>query len=442
LGGFLLVVVVAVGVVAILASRATSGQFQGYVQQRTERNVGGLVRALEGYYLDQGSWLGVQSVMERLGQASGDRIVLLDTTGRVVGDSGKTLLGQEANPDWQGRPVPVRAGPIPIGTVYVNPLTGPPPEGSFLASVNRSLIIGAGAAGLIALLVTIALSQRIVGPLESLTKAVRQMERGNLAQHVQVRSNDEVGELARAFNAMTEALARNERLRQHMVSDAAHELRTPLTNVRGYLEGLRDGVLEPDQETLDAVYHEAELLSRLVDDLQELALAEAGQLRLVRQPTPIAEIAERAVGAVRAQTEAKGLRLKADFAAGAAAVNVDAERIGQVLRNLLNNAVAHTPEGGTVAVSTRRKGDAVEVSVADTGVGIAPEDLPYVFERFYRSDRSRSRATGGAGLGLTIAKQIVEAHSGQIRVESELGQGTTFTFTLPMEDGHDHALAS
>jgi signal transduction histidine kinase len=261
------------------------------------------------------------------------------------------------------------------------------------------------------------------------------MERGDLAQRVPVRGGGELGELARAFNAMAEAVASNEQLRRHMVSDVAHELRTPLTNIRGHLEALCDGVLAPDRETFDSLLEEAGLLTRLVEDLQQLALAEAGQLRLEREPAQVEEIVGRTATAVQAQFTARELRLATDCSPGLPTVDIDAERIGQVLRNLLNNAAAYTPKGGRVAISARHSDGYVEVSVADSGIGIAPEDLPYVFERFYRADRSRARATGGAGLGLAIAKQLVEAHGGRIWVESDLGQGTKFTFTLPAPTG-------
>jgi signal transduction histidine kinase len=227
----------------------------------------------------------------------------------------------------------------------------------------------------------------------------------------------------------------------------AHELRTPLTNIRGYLEALQDGVVEPERHIIDSLHEEAMLLNHLVDDLQDLSLAEAGHLKLEPQPVALADVVDRAVEAVRPRTEAEGITLQIDLPEDLL-LDIDPQRIGQVLRNLLENALAHTPSGGEVAVSAHaacpepsgalslskgRRGDQwVEVSVRDTGAGIAAEDLPYVFERFYRADKSRSRATGGAGLGLAIARQLVEAHGGRIWVESTEGEGSTFTFALPI----------
>ncbi|MFB0537222.1 MAG: sensor histidine kinase, partial [Anaerolineae bacterium] len=313
----------------------------------------------------------------------------------------------------------------------------PPPPGvepesrAFLASINRTLLLVAVVAGLGAVLLILGLSRRILAPVEALTAAVRRMEAGDLSQRVEVTSQDEIGELAQAFNAMADGLARLEELRRNMVTDVAHELRTPLSNIRGYLEALQDGVVEPERHIIGSLYEEAMLLNHLVDDLQELSLAEAGHLKLKRQPVALADVVDRAVEAVRPRAEAEGITLQVDLPEDLL-LDVDPQRIGQVLRNLLDNGLTHTPPGGEIAIAAHAEGQWVEVSVRDTGSGIAAEDLPYVFERFYRADKSRSRATGGAGLGLAIAKQLVEAHGGRIWVESTEGEGSTFTLALPI----------
>ncbi|MBU4480518.1 HAMP domain-containing protein, partial [Patescibacteria group bacterium] len=276
------------------------------------------------------------------------------------------------------------------------------------------------------------LSRRILAPVEALTSAVRRMTKGDLSQKVEVRTRDEIGELAQAFNTMADGLAHLEQLRRNMVADVAHELRTPLSNVRGYLEALRDGVMEATPATMDLLHSEAMLLSHLVDDLQELALAEAGQLSLNHQVVDLGQIAARAIEAVQPQAQAKGITLRLDVLEDLPLVRIDPQRMDQVLGNLLSNALTHTPSGGEITVTSTAKGTAVEISVSDTGEGIPPEHLPHVFERFYRVDKSRSRAVGGTGLGLAIAQQLVEAHGGHISLESEPGQGTRFTFTVPI----------
>lgn len=431
LGSFLLVAMVAVGVVAAVASQAASGQFRGYVEERTQMGDIRVTRILGSYYATQRSWDGVQALVERIGEISGDHVVLVDPRGRVIADSEGRMTGREAERSWSGRPAAIGPRGSEAGFVYTNPVPPQAADQGFLESLNRSLLLAAGAAGVLAVLLTVALSRGISGPIESLISAAQRMEQGNLGQRVEVRGGDEVSQLARAFNSMAEALSRNEMLRRHMVSDVAHELRTPLTNIRGYLEGLRDGVITADSETLDSIHQEAELLGRVVDDLQDLALAEAGQLLLKRQPVALKEVVERAASGVRPHFLVRGMNLETAIVEPLPPVEIDAERVGQVLRNLLNNALSATPEGGTVTMSARPAGDLVEVTVADTGAGIAPEHLPYVFERFYRADPSRTRTTGGAGLGLTIARQIVEAHGCQITAESEPGHGSRFTFSLP-----------
>ena len=430
----ILVIVVAVGVVAFLASRVTIGEFQRYVER------GGMIRHqrfevfLAGYYMQNRNWSGVQPLVEQMGQITGERVVLTDGEGQVVADSAEKLVGQTVARDWTEPVASILDRGVPVGAVYVNP-PGPaddPQREAFLAGINRALLLAAGAAGLAAVLLTLGLSRRILRPVEALTAAARRMERGDLSQRVEVQSEDEIGELAQAFNAMANGLTRLEDLRRNMVSDVAHDLRTPLSNIRGYLEALQDGVVEPKREVVDSLHEEAMLLTRLVDDLQELALAEAGQLRLKCQSVAPADLVNKATDAARAQAAAKGIALQADLPEDLPLVNVDPQRIGQVLGNLLSNALTHTPSGGQVIVTAKARESEVELSISDTGEGIPPEHLPYIFERFYRADKSRSRATGGTGLGLAIARQLVEAHGGRIEVESEVGQGAAFTFTLPV----------
>ncbi|MEA3254097.1 MAG: ATP-binding protein, partial [Chloroflexota bacterium] len=250
----------------------------------------------------------------------------------------------------------------------------------------------------------------------------------------QVKDRSEVGELAQTFNSMAGELEKAEQLRRNMVADIAHELRTPLSNIRGYLEAVRDGVVKPDVDTIQSIDEEAVLLSRLVDDLQELSLAEAGELKLVRQSENIAELIKQTVAAVQAQAVARGVSVSIDLPDELPAVNIDSRRISQVLRNLLENAVAHTDKGDTITVIARQQGGWIEIAVIDTGEGIPADDLPNIFERFYRVDKSRTRATGGTGLGLTIARRLVEAHGGKIEVQSEPGKGSRFSFTVPTSE--------
>jgi len=444
----ILVVVVAVGSIALVSTQVTTRTFQGYEDRRGMMRDRRFEGFLVGHYVRHGNWSGVQLELERMGQITGERVVLADGEGRIVADSEGELIGRPVGPDWDAPAALILHNGVPVGALYV----GLPKESAgiegFLTSVNRTLLLVAVVAGLSAVLLILGLSRRIFAPVEALTAAARRMEAGDLSQRVEITSRDEIGDLGRAFNAMADGLARLEQLRRNMVTDVAHELRTPLTNIRGYLEALQDGVVEPERHVIDSLHEEAMLLHHLVDDLQDLSLAEAGQLRLERQPVALADVVDRAIGAMHPRAEAEGVALRVDLPEDLPLVDIDPWRVGQVLRNLLDNGLTHTRPGGEISVTaratypepSRRSGQWIEVSVRDTGAGIAAEDLPYVFERFYRADKSRSRATGGAGLGLSIVKKLVEAHGGRIRVESTEGEGSVFTFTLPLNphDGWDY----
>ena len=309
----------------------------------------------------------------------------------------------------------------------------PLPE-SNLPSINRFLIWSGLLAVGLAVILTFFLSRRILAPVESLSRAARALAQGDFSRRVDVRSKDEVGELARTFNIMAQDLSRTEEIRRNLVADVAHELRTPLSNIRGYVEAIRDGVVSPDAATLGSIHEEVLLLTRLIEDLQELALAESGQLTLHIQPCDLSDLAKKAVAAVQPHADAKGVSIGID-PLDVEEIQADPERIAQVLRNLLVNAANYTPAAGRVRVAVDRREDGIEVSVQDSGPGIPEEELPYLFERFYRVDKSRSRATGGVGLGLTIAKRLVEAHGGSITVRSQVGYGSTCAFTLPIKGG-------
>jgi signal transduction histidine kinase len=516
------VVVVAVATVALFASRVTSRELQRYVELDIGRNRR-LTDTLMAYYARNGDVGDPRALAQRIAGETSERTILTDGAGRVQADSEGQLVGQTLSCDQPIPAVIITTdgtfcAPAPAGgafaakqwvfdtaeagdilflgvpfnrTIDSTPLPNSstlqfgtdlpapaiashmpsimirrtqgqnldPIEAGFVSAVNRSLVWSAFAAGVAALLLTLALSRRILGPIEALTAAAHAMERGDLSRRVWARSNDEIGELARAFNAMADGLARQERLRRTLVGDVAHELRTPLTNIRGYLEALRDGVARPDPALLGSLHDEALLLNRLVDDLQDMALAEAGQLHMDPRPVALREIVDQAAGALQPALDEKALNLCVELSPDLPDVQADPERVGQVLRNLLNNAITHTPIGGQIAVSAtisqgeqeirrQAEGDRATlpvsrspgllVSVWDSGTGIAPEHLPNVFERFYRADRSRSRATGGAGLGLAIVKQLVEAHGGRVWAESAPGQGTCIRFTLPAAPAELH----
>jgi signal transduction histidine kinase len=512
------VVAVAVATVALFASRVTSRELQRYVELDIGRNRR-LTDSLITYYAHNNTSVNPKALAWKIANETNERIIMTNGAGQVQADTAGVLVGQTIDceetvsgliitiggtrcalptaADQFGLEqsgagdilflgVPFNAAiadpalPISSTQIFEAALPAPaitssspaimirrvqgqsldPIEAGFVSAVNRSLVWSAVAAGAAALLLTLAFSRRILDPIEALTAAARTMEQGDLSRRVAVKGHDEIGELARAFNAMADGLARQERLRRNMVSDVAHELRTPLTNIRGYLEALRDGVARPEKALLASLHDEALLLNRLVDDLQDLALAEAGQLRLEPQRASLHEIADQAAGALRPALEAKQLELRIALPPDLPDLWADPERVGQVLRNLLNNAIMHTPEGGSITLcatqSTEderqmtndeskairpfvlRPSSFVTCGVSANGPGIAPEHLANVFDRFYRADRSRTRATGGAGLGLAIVKQLVEAHGGRVWAASAPGCGACISFTLPAAPAELH----
>jgi len=451
---------VAIGVTAYFARQGTAGAFYQFADYNIARDQHILFDILVD--ASQRNQLS-QAQIEDLGNNFSQPILIVSASGEVLAASDPQAVGVAAIPVppplntpqifFEAAPAYVvlsKTPPRPAasGTIQWIPSEAQPfdifiaPADNvplFIGSINQSFILAASAALGLAAVLSLGLSRQIIRPVEALTAATRKMEKGDLTQRVAVNSKDEIGQLAHAFNAMADGLGRADELRRNMVSDVAHELRTPLANVRGYLEAVRDGLMEPTPALIDSLHEEAMLLTRLVDDLQELALAEAGQLKLACAPAFPADLITGAVAAAHPRAADKALSLRADLPDALPLINVDAARIAQALRNLIDNAIAHTAAGGEVVVSAREGDGGIAISVRDTGEGIAPEHLPFVFERFYRADPSRDRATGGRGLGLAIVKQWVTAHHGEVRVESALGRGATFTIRLPIYSSNNRS---
>ncbi len=442
----LAVAAVTITTVTIFVGATTRAEFYAYVEAGRELRQDRLEQALVIWGDSNTNITGlevfgsVQFLSDDLQtQTSNYRIRTLGTIAYLeqignepIGSAGE-VLRLELSPDGE---MLVYQGQEIVGSVIVDPVPDLElelAERAFFNTVNWTLVITAIVAAGAAIILTVILSRRILHPVAALTLAARRMENGDFDQRVKVYATGEIGELSHAFNAMAEALNRNEGLRRNMVTDIAHELRTPLTNIRGYLEAIQDGVLDADAETVDMLHEEAVMLNRLIQDLQELALAEAGALHIEIQEIALESIVDQTIVATLASAKAKNITLVSDLPESLPSVYADQRRVGQILRNLINNAIIHTPIGGTVRVNTDIFLNEIDISVTDTGDGIDADHLPYLFERFYRVDPSRSRATGGAGLGLAIVKNLVEAQGGRVHVESIKGKGATFSFTLPRQ---------
>jgi signal transduction histidine kinase len=388
-------------------------------------------------YSVTGNWESAQVVAETVGRLFGRHIVVADILGRIVGDS-QLRSGrpwQTGRPDQRFKAVRGQVGDV--GSFLVQDSDGleefpEPPLSRFAVAINRSLIYAGIAAGLGSLLVVSILLRRTLTPVRALSTAARRLGGGDLSQRVPETGHDEVGQLGHSFNSMAASLEKAEQQRKNLVADVAHELRTPLSNIQGYVEAMRDGMLEPDQATLDTVHAQTIHLGRLVEDMRLLAQTEAENFALDLDMESLNDVIRRSVEGFQARSSSLAVGLRIDIPDELPMLLMDRTRISQVLGNLIENAVRHSPPGGDVDVGARVSVGRVVVTVADSGEGIVPEELDRVFDRFYRADPSRTRATGGGGLGLTIARKIVEAHGGEIRAESVEGQGSRFIFELPV----------
>ncbi len=436
LAAFTAVILIAFGAVLFFINQATQDEIRQYQNANDEMLVSRMGVELSRFYFIRRDWSGIQPFVEQWGNLYDRRIVLTNNDNVVVADSRSELLGKGYTPDSSCKPLTVRSPTAVVGTLYIIPnrTSGLDLETLqiLFSAIGRYFLWGGMIAVGMALIIAFFLSRRILSPVKALTHAAKLLGQGDFSQRVKVKDKSELGELASNFNSMANDLERAEKLRQNMVADVAHELRTPLTNIKGYLEAIRDGVVAPDSNTIGTLEEEATHLARLVDELQELSLAEAGKLKLARQPDDISKLVGQVTATMQAKALVKGVSMSTNLPDNLPLVNIDSFRIGQVLRNLLENALQHTAAGGSVSVAALSHDSRVEISVSDTGEGIPAEELPNIFERFYRVDKSRTRTTGGTGLGLTIAKRLVEAHEGQITVQSELGKGSRFSFTIPV----------
>ena len=305
----------------------------------------------------------------------------------------------------------------------------------FQAVVDQGLLISAFAALAAAVVVSLFVSRRIVEPLQELTFSSQRLARGHYHERTTTRSDDELADLSQSINQLAEALEQTEQRRLALLADVAHELRTPLTTIEGYMEGLIDGVIAPEEHIFAMIQHEAARLKWLIEEMAVLSRAEAGQLRVTPRPLALSSIIAHVVAQFQPQFNAKGVALRTSLPPDLPEIVADPDRLEQIMINLVSNAVRYTPAGGSVTIAAGAHDFFVQISVRDTGMGITAEHLPHIFERFYRVDKSRARQSGGTGIGLTITRHLVYAQGGEIWVESAgTGQGATFYVTLPVHD--------
>ncbi len=451
-GALVLVALIAVAVMALLTNLNTSREFRTYVDANPAF-VETVSRTMAVVYIqNRGDWTGINDILPQLLAFEGDRLVVADAGGTIIGDTGGLLIGQSVGQSgltgghsiqtsMMGFQGGVGGGGMPGQTIgqffYIGQAGGAlDAEQNFLNQTNRWLWLSGGIAALLAIGLAIVLATQLIRPLRALNSGAKEIATGNLAHRVEVKSRDETGRLADSFNAMAGSLQKSEEGRKRLLADVAHELRTPLTIINGTVDAMMDGVMPFDEHQLKVIKGETVVLTRLISDLRDLSLAEAGKLKLELSTIDWADLIQRKLDQFRPLAEAKNITLAFDSMENLPPVSADWVRLEQVLANLLSNALRHTPDGGRITVTLRSSElegkPAVTAAVADTGEGMAATQLAHIFDRFYRIEDSRTRVEGnGAGLGLAIVKQMVTAHGGKVDVESEPGRGSTFYVTLP-----------
>jgi two-component system sensor histidine kinase BaeS len=437
---FLVVSLAGTAILAVLTARGTANEFGSFLFDQYQGNI---LAQLEEYYRTHESWAGVEKTFPFPGGpkanfpspefAPGGRFAVVDSKGQVVLAGPGFKHGEKISEVAWREASKILVGDEEVGRMIVGTRTfRVPREGEALINrINQVLLFSALGATVFALLLGVALTRTLTRPLRELTAATRAVAEGDLDQHVPVRSKDELGELAASFNQMNAKLAKSLELRQQMTADIAHELRTPISVILGHTEAVKDGVLPLSDNTFDVIHDEAGRLSRLVDELRTLTLAEAGELQFSPSKISPHTLLKDVFTAYLPQAQQRDINLEMDVEGNLPDIEVDPDRMAQVLGNLISNALRYTPKGGRVILSANDREDRVELSVQDNGLGLDADELERIFDRFYRGDKSRHRDEGGSGLGLTIAKSMVEGQGGRIWAESTPGDGVTFIITFP-----------
>ena len=436
---FLGIALISIMLIVLLARWNTGTEFTRFVSDRWGTDV---ADNLGRYYQSNGSWEGVQKAIIRFSnqERPGFDITrkpfftLADEQGRVIYPGPGYKLGDKARSADLNQGIPIEVDEIKVGTLMLGkvPPERIPRETEFIQRTNQMLVLSALGASVVALLIGIFLSKTLTRPIRELTEATHAVAEGKLGQQVSVRSKDEMGELAKSFNKMSTDLARSTEARKQMTADIAHELRTPLSLIIGHAEAVHDEVLPPTKENFEIIREEALRLEHLVDDLRILSLADAGELRIDLQAVSPQKLLNDLQATYQHIANQKNVTISVETSSKLPMLNIDPGRMTQVLTNILDNALQHTPEGELINLSARSVDDSVELSIQDSGPGIEGEDVNRIFNRFYRADEARNRDDGGSGLGLAIAKSIVLAHNGQIWAESEPGQGLTVHIKIPI----------
>ena len=438
--------IAAAALTAILVNISFGTRFTSYLEEQQRTGQGQLMTGLGDSYRRSGGWDAEDlRSLQFVALMDGGTVRVVDLQGNTVWDATEGVSPEMAAMHRQmlgsgslgpEQRLPIRVDGEVVGTAIVRlPEAGVLPQDvSFRSSVNRLLLYGGIFAGVVALVLGIVLARRATAPARELTRTARALAAGERSERVEFEGPDEFGEMARAFNSMADTIEEEDRLRRAFAADVAHELRTPLAILRTQMEGIQDGVVEPSSPALASLLEETLRLSRLVADLELLASADAAGFSLVRQSVELGPLLTGAAQEFTGPYEAEEVALRTDLSD--VRVEADPTRIRQVATNLLSNALKFTPSGGEVVLALRAEGDQAAIRVSDNGPGIPADEVAHVFDRFFRGREVRA---GGSGIGLTVARELVRAHGGDIRVGSDPGQGTTFTVSLPLASSGERA---
>jgi two-component system, OmpR family, sensor histidine kinase BaeS len=435
---FLSIGIISVTVIFLTARWNTRQEFIRFLTEQDRSNI---VAQLTEYYENYGTWAGAEVYLYPTDghQVPNGRpprrlpFILTDPRGAVLIANDRYNVGDKVSTSDLKQGVPITEDGKVVGVLVPMPMPfeGQPREVEFIQRINLYLLYGALVGMVIALVLGIILSRTLTRPIRELTRATHAVSEGDFSQQVPVRSKDELGELAQAFNKMSTELSRSINARKQMTADIAHELRTPLSLILGHAEAVHDGVLSPSTENFEIIREEATRLEHLINDLRTLSLADAGELSMQMETIEPQRLIQEVSALYQYQAQKKNITFELETATDLPLIEADPGRMTQVLTNILDNAVRHTPEGGRITLAAREVEDMVELSVQDSGPGLNVDAVDRIFERLYRADPSRFREDGGSGLGLAIAKSIVQAHGGQISAESEPGSGLKIKIRLP-----------
>lgn len=453
---FALVVLVSIASVGLVVRINNAREVRTFMFRGGMAGVEQLTANLEIYYLKHGTWLGVNGQLRSLGGiGSGmggmmnQRLQLADANGVLLVDTASPAVIGRLTQDDLNKAIPLSVNGSVVG--YLLPQGGmtfaPGDQLNLVSRLNRAALPAIVLGGILSLVLASLLTYGLSRPIQDLTQASKKLANGDLSQRVPVSKAGELAELGKAFNQMAESLQQIEESRRALTADVAHELRTPLAVQRAHLEALQDGVYPLTPENLEPILAQNHLLTRLVEDLRILALADSGQLTLERIPTDFPALVQGVLKRFTPQASAKQIHLNLENTAiphpdgseaSTSSISLDPMRIEQILTNLIDNALRYTPEGGKITLRLTGSEGKIQLAVHDSGPGIPTEDLPHIFERFYRADHSRSRVEGGTGLGLAIARQLAQAHGGSLTVANHPKGGAVFILELPSHEIHEY----